>query len=215
MATILGVPVSPYVRKAILAHAYKGIPFELEPIMPGSEDAGFREASPFGKVPGYCTDGGCKFADSSVIVAYLERTNTDKPLYPQDNGNYATALYLEEFADTKMMEATAALYFQRILGPKFFAKPTDQNRVEQILNELLPPVLDYAESKLISTWYCGDDFSIADLAIGVNLLNLFHGDFQLDAGRWPKLANFNKRFLDLDFVKKQILTEQQIFASVA
>jgi glutathione S-transferase len=215
MAIIFGVPASPFVRKAILAHAYKGIPFELKPVMPGSDDAEFRASSPFGKVPGYCSDDGCKFADSSVIVAYLERTQTDKQLYPQDNSHYATALYLEEFADTKFMEATAALYFQRILGPKFFGKPTEASRVEQILNELLPPVLDYAESKLSSTWYCGDTFSIADLAIGVNLINLYHGDFSIDASRWPKLAAFNTRFLGLDFVKKQLATEQQMFASAA
>jgi len=69
MAIIYGVAPSPYVRKTMLAHAFKGIPYELKVTIPGSDDPEFREGNPLGKVPAYRTDDGFAFADSSVIIA--------------------------------------------------------------------------------------------------------------------------------------------------
>jgi len=213
MATILGVPASPFVRKAMLAHLVKQVPFEIKMVPPGSDDETFRQASPLGKIPGYQTDKGTLFSDSSVIIAYLEKVHTDTPLYPSDPEQYAQAIWLEEYADTKMSEATNALYFQRVVGPAFFEHTTDQERVTQVINELIPPVLDFLEGKLTSgNYFIGDSLSVADVAIASNLMSLTRAQYTIDDNKWPKVCAFYNHFLSLDAAKQQLATEDKIFS---
>ncbi|NMP31234.1 glutathione S-transferase family protein [Thalassotalea sp. M1531] len=211
MATILGVAPSPYVRKVILAHEFKQMPYQLKTVFPGSDDSEFRAASPLGKVPGYITDDGFAFSDSSVIIAYLERTNNQNNLYPQSANDYAKALWLEEYSDTKMTEVTAALYFQRVIGPLFFNHTIDETRCQELCDELIPPVLDYLESELQEDYFVGEQLSVADVSIGGGLINLFHADFQIDDIRWPKLSQYQQQFMSLDIVQNCIATEKTMF----
>lgn len=211
MATIYGVAVSPYVRKTMLVHAFKGIAYVMNTTMPGSDDAEFREISPLGKIPGYRNYDGVGFSDSSVITAYLERVRPEIPLYPADNNDFARALWLEEYADTKMMEVSAALYFQQVIGPKFFDHSPDQERIDQLQKNLIPAELDYVESQAGPGWFVGDAMTIADIAIGTNLVNLHHAGFELDPQRWPKVAAFAQRFLATPQVQMQLIVEQKDF----
>ncbi|WP_199609504.1 glutathione S-transferase family protein [Flocculibacter collagenilyticus] len=216
MAIIYGVEASPYVRKTLLAHQYKEAEYELKMTVPHTDDADFKAASPFGKIPGYKTDDGFAFSDSSVIIAYLEKTNQHKPLYPSDVNDYAFALWLEEFGDTKMMEATAGLYYQRIIGPMFFEHKTDPERVAELTDELIPAVLDYVEQLLEKkpadqTWIVGNDLSVGELAIATNLFNLQHADFNLDENKWPLVVKFKKQLFELEFVAKQLQVEVAMF----
>lgn len=212
MAIIYGVAPSPYVRKVMLAHAFKGIPYEFKMAFPGSDDEEFREGSPLGKVPAYRTDDGFAFSDSSVIIAYLEKTSTTNALYPSSPNDYARALWLEEYADTKMMDATAALYYQRVIGPKFFDHTTDDNRVDELQTELIPLVLDYVEEQLgESMWIMGDSVTNADISIGGNLINLHHADFHVNGSRWPKLSEYLSNFMSLDIVQSQLEIETAAF----
>lgn len=211
MSILYGVAPSPYVRKSMLAHAYKNIPYEMKVTMPNSDDEEFRQASPTGKVPGYKTDDGIAFADSSVIIAYLERINTTNALYPEKASDYAQALWFEEWGDSELMSATGALYFQRVIGPIFFKQETDLTRVDEILTELLPKVLTLLESRLPDQgWLVGEHLSVADLTIGSCLVSLNHADYQIDQARWPKLTRYNERFLALPITQAQIATEQEM-----
>lgn len=207
MAILYGAPPSPYVRKAMLVLAYKDVPFEFKVALPGSDDEEFRDASPLGKVPAFRTDDGFGFADSSVITAYLEKVHTDKPLYPQAPNDFARALWFEEYGDTKLMEVTAALYFQRIVGPAFFNHTTDEERVKQLIDELIPPALDYVESQMSDGWLVNDSFSIADISVMSNLLNLHRADFMIDETRWPKIAAYNSRMMKEPQVQRQLAAE--------
>ena len=80
------------------------------------------------------------------------------------------------------------VFFQRIVGPRFFNQPTDEAIVEKALTEELPPMFDYLESQLKGDWLVGSQFSIADIALGTVFANLRLADASLDAARWPKLA---------------------------
>jgi len=209
MSVIYGVPASPFVRKAMLAHAYKDVDFQLVMTNPSADDEVFRQASPFGKIPAYKTDSGTTFADSSVIVAYLEKAHQTNPLYPEDAEMLAKALWFEEFADTQLATACNAIYFQRIIGPKFFQQATDEARVEVILTELLPDAFNYLESVLTEQkWLINQTFSIADLAIGTFLINLEHTQDKIDPSTYPKIKEFYQRFRRLDFVSAQIEQEK-------
>lgn len=211
MSILYGVSPSPFVRKVMLAHAHKNIPYEMKITLPGSDEVEFRQASPMGKIPGYKTDDGAAFADSSVIIAYLERISSHNALYPEKASDYAQALWLEEWGDSELMSATNALYFQRVVGPAFFNHETDVKRVQEILTELLPKVFDLLESRIIEkSWLIGEQLSIADITVGSCLVSLLHANYQLDQSRWPKLDSYNKRFLALPIVETQITSEQSV-----
>jgi glutathione S-transferase len=72
MIKIYGVPLSPFVRKALLALEYKGLDYENEPTFPGDESPAFRAISPLGKIPVLEHDG-FTVPDTSVICRYLDR----------------------------------------------------------------------------------------------------------------------------------------------
>lgn len=211
MPILYGASASPFVRKAMLAHAYKDVSYELKMTPPGSNDGEFRQASPSGKIPGYKTDDGTAFADSSVIIAYLERTSSKHNLYPENASYYAQALWFEEWSDSELMPATGALYFQRVLGPIFFKKATEPKRVEEILTELIPKVLDLLEARVSDKeWLIGNDFSVADIAVGSCLISLQLADYQIEQSRWPKLYSYNERFLALPIAQEQMAIEQTV-----
>ena len=73
MPKLLGAFGSPFVRKAFVALTEKGIAFEHEQVIPFGAPASYRKISPLGKIPAY-QDGDRTLADSSVIIAYLEKT---------------------------------------------------------------------------------------------------------------------------------------------
>lgn len=216
MATLYGVPVSPYVRKAILAHEHKGVSYEFKLTPPGSDEPKFVEASPLKKIPAYKTDQGTCFADSTVIVAYLEKISQQNKLYPENADLYAKALWLEEYSDTKMSKVATGLYYQRILGPIVFNHVTDEKSVDELLTKLIPQVLSYVESQLVpNEWVIDNKFSIADLGIGMNLMSLYHARYEINETQFPKLSEFNKRFMALDIVVEQLAREEAAFAHIA
>lgn len=213
MSILYGVSPSPFVRKAMLAHAHKNIPYELKMTIPNSDDEEFRQASPTGKIPGYKTDDGVAFADSSVIIAYLERISGDNALYPEKASDYAQALWFEEWGDSELMSVTGALYFQRVVGPIFFKHETDLNRVDEIITNLIPKVFELLESRLTEQdWLIGNNLSIADITIGSCLVNLVLADYKIEQSGWPKLYSYNERFLALPIVQAQIANEKSVLS---
>ncbi len=190
MPKVYGVNLSPFVRKVRVALAEKNIAYDLEPMLPFGPRPELMKISPLGKIPVY-SDNGFTIPDSSVIIAYLERTQPQPALYPADPQDYARALFLEEYADTRLVEKGLAIFRERVVNPRFMNKEADAAAIEQAIQEDLPPVLDYLENQLGG----GDAivagrFSVADIAIASPFVNLKHGDYRVDAGRWPKLAAY-------------------------
>lgn len=193
MPTIHGVNLSPFVRKARAFCAEKGIAVDNQPVFPGSPDPEYRKKSPLGKVPCY-EDGDFVVPDSSVICAYLERTHPEPALYPKDAKEYARALWYEEYADTKLLEAVTPPFVQRVVNPKFMNQPADEAAVKKALTEDAPPIFDYLEEQIGDHEYLvGNRFSIADIATASGFVNFAHGGETVDAGRWPKLAAYVER----------------------
>src|SRR4051812_28631495 len=60
---IYGFPLSPFVRKTLVALAEKGVEHELVPINPQQPTDDFAACSPFNKIPAM-DDGGFRLADS-------------------------------------------------------------------------------------------------------------------------------------------------------
>ena len=191
MPTVYGVLGSPYVRKVLVALAEKGIAYDREDVLPVNVSAEFRKMSPLGKIPAY-RDGDRTLADSSVIIAYLEKTKPEPPLYPADAYDYARALWFEEYGDGGMIPGVGPkIFFQRIVGPRFFKHTTDEAIVSKAVNEELPPMFDYLEGEVGNReWLVGNRFSIADIGVATQFVNLMLAGVTVDATRWPKLATY-------------------------
>ena len=192
MLKLYGVALSPFVRKAMLALEYKGLAYESVPTFPGDESPEFRAISPLGKIPVLEHDG-FTVPDTSVICRYLERIAGEPALYPDDPQLEARASWLEEYADSRLIELCAGLFQERMLKPRLLNQPTDEARVQDILDVRLPEALAYLESQVPESGYLvGDSLSIADLAVVTCFVQARYGDFDVDGAACPKL----RRYLD-------------------
>jgi len=200
MPTLYGAPISPFVRKVMVALAEKGITYEHEPVAPAIAPPEMprvgKDLSPLGRIPAY-RDGDFPLADSSVIIAYLERVKPSPALYPSDTRDYARALWFEEYGDGGLAPITGGkIFFQKIAGPAFFKQPTDEAVVNKAINEELPPLLDYLESQLGNgDWLVGRSFSIGDIGVATQFAQASFCGVSPDAKRWPKLAAYVNRAL--------------------
>lgn len=143
--TIVGNPVSPYVRKVLAACALKGVEVQLDPIvgLMGNDD--FDRISPLRRIPVW-VEGEVTLCDSSVIVQYIEETRPGPSLWPADPVQRAKARWLEEFADTRLFDILGwNLFFEIAVKPRLLGGEIDQARVEQARDVDLPVALDYLE----------------------------------------------------------------------
>jgi glutathione S-transferase len=191
MPTLYGFSLSPFVRKVRVYLAEKRLPYDHDPLVPGNVSDAYRKISPLGKVPAY-RDGDVALADSSVICAYLERLNPRPPLYPSDPHAYARALWFEEYGDSGLSGVIGnKIFFPLIVGPAMFNRPRDEAGARKAAEEELPRFFDYLEGELgESPALVGGAFSIGDISVGSQIVNLRHAGFDVDAKRWPKLAAY-------------------------
>jgi len=214
MIKIHGAPLSPFVRKTLFTLEFKGIEFENDPVFPGSEDPAFRAISPLGKIPVLEHDG-FTIPDSSVICRYLERTFPEKPIYPEDPQEEAKALWIEEFADSRLVEALGGLFQQRFLRPKILGEETDEEQVKNILEKSLPPALDYVESIVPEEGLLmGGDVTIADIAVVTCFIQGQYGEYELSASEYPKTRRYLDYALNSDLVKQRLESEQKMLAQM-
>ena len=193
---IHGGKPSPFARKVLVTCEEKGIVYESKDLIPFPKTPELLAMNPLGKIP-VLKDGDFTIPDSSVIVAYLERTEGGPRVYPEDPKEYARALFAEEYADTRGIEMTSPFLFERFIKSKLMqAGEPDEERLSSVREEQLPVFLDYLEGQLeegASTLLSG--FSIADVAMGVQLQNLEIAGESIDAGRWPKVAHYASALL--------------------
>lgn len=190
MITIYGSSLSPFVRKVLVAAAEMGIEVLNKPTPPRSEDAEFREASPFGKIPGL-RDGDYTLSDSSAIAVYLDALKPGAGLIPTEAKARGRAVWYDEFADTILADVILKMFFNRIVGPKFMNLPGDLELADRAEREELPPVLDWLDSAIpLSGFLVEDRLTLADIAVASLLVNLMHLGIAIDSARHPALARF-------------------------
>jgi glutathione S-transferase len=216
MRKVLGSFISPFVRKVLLALEHKGLPYDHDHVTPLNLPDGYHRYSPLGKIPAF-VDDTVEICDSSVICQYLEDRHPETPLYPKDPACAARARWLEEYADTKLLEVLGPpLFFERFVKPRFLTQPTDEARVAANLENGIPPVLDYLERVAPAEGFLvGPDLSIADLAVPAFFVNARMVGFEVDATRWPKLAAYLSRVFATEVWKKRLASEQQALARFA
>lgn len=210
---IYGVPLSVHTRKVIVAARLKGIPFELEtviPVIPGNPPANWREISPTGLIPAI-EDQGFRLADSTAIVAYLERRHPTPALLPADDREYGAALSLDAWAGSELFRNVVhPLFHNQIVGPKIRKMPGDQAVIDMAANQAAPEAFAYLESLNPDGSLIGDRLTIADIAVVSNLILVHYLGYRIEP-RFPKLNAYFRRHIE-EPMFSSALAEERPFA---
>jgi glutathione S-transferase len=214
MPKLLGAFGSPFVRKAFVALTEKGILFEHEQTIPFGAPPAYRKISPLGKIPAY-QDGDRTLADSSVIVAYLEKIKPEPSLYPSDPYDYARALWFEEYGDGGLAPIIGGkVFFPKVIAPRFFKQEPNLAEIQKVVDNDLPPMFDYLEGEIgDKEFLVGNKFSIGDIGIATQFVNFMLAGYAVDAKRWPKLVAYLNRIHSRPAFKTAIDKEKAAFGA--
>jgi glutathione S-transferase len=189
MITIHGSPVSPFVRKVLVCAVEKGIEHEVNPVSPFPSPESHLKISPLGKIPAL-TDGDVAIPDSAAICGYLEKKFPNHPMYPLGTGDYGRALWYQIWADTELPKATAALFFMRV-AVKMMGREPDEAAIQNVIDKVQPAIFDYLEGEIgDNTYLVGDRFSIADVAITCQFIQMMYAGEALPAESHPNIARY-------------------------
>ena len=185
---IIGSFVSPYVRKVLVCMELKGIDYEVDPITPFFGNDEFRRLSPLCRIP-VLIDGDLVLTDSTVIAEYLDEAYADPPLMPKEPKERARARWLEEYADTRLGDVFIwGLFYPKVVHPRVWREPGDQDRIDRSLATEIPAALDYLERQLPDRGYLFGRMGLADISIASFFRNASHAGFSPDPSRWPRTA---------------------------
>jgi glutathione S-transferase len=185
-ATIVGGPVSPYVRKVMSVCDLKGIGFRVDPIIPFQGNDEFSKISPLRRVPAFIDDQ-VTLADSTAIAEYLDERYPDPPLFPKTPASRARARWLEEFADTRMGDVFIwRIFNDAVIRPGVWKQPRDDAAITATLRDFFPHVMDYLESVAPQHGFVCGDLAIADLAVAAHFANLRWARVAADLTPWPR-----------------------------
>jgi glutathione S-transferase len=162
-------------------------------------------------------DGDFTLADSSAIVHYLEAKHPQPALIPSQPQALGRCVWFEEFADTILGACCAKMFYNRIVAPRFFGRPGDEEVAAAAERDELPPMLDYLEKQVPgeSGFLVGDSISLADIAVATVFANLDHMGVTVDRGAHPRTAAFVDRILSRPSFAPWIEREKAMLQSVA
>jgi glutathione S-transferase len=151
--TLWQIDISHYAEKVRWALEYKGVDHTRRSILPGSHIpialALTRGAQP--TVPVLQLDGR-NIGDSTEIIAALEATHPEPPLYPIDAAERARAIELEDWFDENLGPHTRLLpFYELIQEPELFAEIAAES-VPGPLGKAKPVVGAYARAYTSLRW---------------------------------------------------------------
>jgi len=212
---LYGSTMSPFVRKVVAFAAEKDIALELKRIGLNDPDPGFAAASPFRKMPAF-DDDGFLLADSSAICHYLEAKHPDPALIPAEAQARGRTIWYDEFADTILFTCVGAMYFNRVVAPRFLGREGDLIAADKAERETLPHILDYLEGVIFDgEFLVGDALTLADLAVASPFVNLRHCGVTIEAAHYPRVVRYTSNILARPSFAKSIEREDAFLARTA
>lgn len=186
----------PYVQRAVIALAEKGVPFERVDIDLANKPDWFLALSPFGKTPVLLV-GDVPIFESAVILEYLEETQP-KPLHPADPLRRAEHRGWIEFGSAVLND---------IAG--FYAAP-DQATFNAKTSQLEQRFARLEARVAAAQWFDGESFSLVDAVFGpvFRYFDVFDeiADFGILADK-PKLARWRKALAAQPSVRAAVRAE--------
>jgi glutathione S-transferase len=215
MLKIYGALLSPFVRKVRAVLAEKQLQYELVSTNPFEKSPEFLKRSPLGRIPAFEDEHGRMLADSTVIVEYLEERFPSPMLFPKDSYERARVRWFDEYADGGMAPSlTGKIFFQRVISAKLMRKAPDEAVIASAVAEL-PNFLAYLEKELGTNDYLvANTFTLADISVACQLVNLRHAGVEIDAAKYPTLASWFVRVTSRPSLKPLIEQDQGFLAKL-
>ena len=206
---IHGSPVSPFTRKVTLSALEKNIDFQSRDLNPYTEAEKVANLNPVKQIPIIQHDE-FTLADSSAICGYFEAAFPEMlALLPDDAKAKGSALWIEEYADTKLFEVISDGIFRPIFINQLLGKDTDLDKVKDAVQNRLPEPLSYLEAQLSDRdWFAGNQLSIADIAVYSQMVNLDHAQRLPSQEKYPELMGHYYRMQDRPVVSGLFKFEQ-------
>ncbi|MDP1932037.1 MAG: glutathione S-transferase family protein [Gammaproteobacteria bacterium] len=207
MLTIHGAPPSIHTRKVIVAALEKNLPYRVNVVFPFDPPPNWLMLSPSGKIPAI-SDDDYHLADSSAILAYLDRAYPQSPLYPTDARQYGQAIWFEEFVDGNVAPQIVRLFHEVILAPMHNLVP-DLTVINDVRTTQLPPLFDYLESALQDEFLVGNSITVADITLASDLMMLYYLGSKLDVDRHPQLRAYFRRMVNRHSFRTALAAEAE------
>ena len=114
-------------------------------------------------------------------------------------------------ASLLLASSCATIFRQRLLNPKMFNQPCEEEAVQDAINNVLPPLLAYLESVTPETGVLvGEHVSIADIGIVTCFAQARYGEYEVDSGQYPKLRAYLDRCFANEVLIKRLDNEKQM-----
>jgi len=193
---LVSFDLCPFVQRAAIALAEKGVPFTRRTIDLANKPDWFLRISPLGKVPVLVADGEAIF-ESGVIVEYLEETQP-KPLHPRDPLRRAQHRAWIEFGSA-------------LMGDLYAIETTADRDVFEAKREAVAEKLTRLEAVLgAGPYFEGERFSVVD-AVYAPFFRYFdtldrHSDLGVFDGL-PKVEAWRRALLDRPSVAGAVVAD--------
>lgn len=204
-----GVPLSVHTRKVQLALRAKGVDHDLNvviPMMPETLPANWHQISPTGLIP-VMEDGDFTLPDSSAILQYLDLKYPSVPLIPARPKDRGKAIWIDAYLGGFFREVMHPIFHQRVVAPMRGAAP-DPDLIDHVLSEVAPRYFGYLDNETRHNWLVGETFSIADIAVGANLVLLHYLGESVPAKLYPGLASYFRRLIAAPAFVEQLAAEK-------
>ena len=163
MIRLCGFRISNYHNKVRIALLEKGVPFEEDASVHGSQKPEYLEKSPMGKVP-YLEVDGARLRESEVILEYLEDAFPQKPLLPKDPLERARVRELVTFIELHM-----ELVVRRLYSGLFFGGSFSEETKAAVEKDIAKGVRALKAVARFEPYIAGKELTIADCAAFVHL----------------------------------------------
>lgn len=215
--TLHGAPMSPFVRKVMYLLASSQTPYKLNNVIPGAIPEDFIKISPLKRIPVLQEEDWFQ-ADSSIICNYLIETLNHKnlnPLIPSEPRLRAKMRWLEKFADYELAPCITFTVFRHRILKQALGKAHDEDKIQAALTQSMPKLFNYLSAELGDQHYFADDcFSLADIAITSQLVNLMHANEAINEQVWPNLHDYFQRMLGQPIWHQLVSREQITLAKI-
>lgn len=212
---IHGSPLSPFTRKVTLSALEKNMNFQSRDLNPYAHKERLAGLNPLKRIP-IIQHNEFTLADSSAICGYFEAAFPEmQTLSPDGAQAKGLALWIEEYADTKLFEVISEGVFRPIFINQSLGKAPDLATVEDAVRNRLPEPLSYLEGQMSTgNWFVGDKLSIADISVYSQLVNLDHAQHLPSKEDYPALIGHYYRMQDRP-VAADLFKSEQVFLSEA
>ena len=172
----------------------KGVPYQLDPIVPFFGDDRFSELNPLRRIPVFMDDE-VSVSDSTVICEYLEERYPVARAAARHRRPSARGRAGSRSSPTRGIGDVFIwrIFYEAVINPFIWQKPRDKEKIARVVAEELPEVMGHLEKLAPADGFLFGAVSIADISVAVSFRNLTWARVELDTARWPKAAAWIER----------------------